>query len=74
MTKELVEMQARSSQILQQYEDSEKECSHLHEELHAHQMATILVHEVEHKKHMKELEEARTEFDQQIDRVTGLIA
>ena len=33
-------------------------------------MATILGCQAEHKKHMKELEEARTEFNQEVDRIT----
>ena len=70
LTKELVKMQARSSKFLQQYEDAEKECSHLHDELHALQMPSILEREAEHKKHMKDLEEARTEFSQQFDKIT----
>ena len=70
VTKELVEMQARSSQFLQQVEQAEKERSRLYDELHTHQMATILEREAEHKKHMEELEEARTEFSQQFDKIT----
>ena len=56
---------------MQQYEDTKKECLRLYDKLHTHQMNSILEGKNEHKKHMKELEEARTEFGQQIDRVTA---
>ena len=71
VTKELVEMQTRSSQFLQQYEQAENKRSRLHDELHEHQMVTILEREAEHKKHMQELEEAHVEFSHEADKITA---
>ena len=64
-------MQARSSQFLQQYEQAENKRSQLYDELHEHQTASILEREDEHKRHMKDLDEAHAEFSHKVDKITA---
>ena len=71
VTKELTEMQARSSMFLQKFEEAETERSRHNNELRGHQMDTILEREAEHKKHMQDLEDARAKFSHDVDKITA---
>ena len=63
-------MQVHSSQFLQKYEDVKNERIRLFDELPKHQIDSIHEREQTHKQHIKELEEAQTQFSQRINRVT----
>ena len=74
LNKELVEMQVRSRQFSQKYEGAENERIWFFYELHKYQMDSTHEREQRQAKCIKELEEARTQFSQQIHRVTEEVA